>query len=97
MTGITVPDAIGALGAAAIVAAYFLLQLGRIKPDSPAFSAANAAGAAAIIFSLVYSFNLSAMIIEVFWLVISLFGLLRAVRLRRNKSGSPQAQHNKQS
>lgn len=76
-------DIVGIFGAALIITAYFLLQTGRVRPESVWFSVANALGATGIIFSLVYDFNLSAMIIELFWLAISVFGLVRALRLRR--------------
>ena len=70
------------LGAALIVATYFLLQTGRIEASSLAYSVANGAGAAAILFSLFFEFNLSAFAIEFFWLLISLYGVSRALRER---------------
>ena len=70
------------LGAALIVIAYFLLQVGRLAYVSLSFSAANAVGASAILFSLFYEFNLSAFAIESFWLAISLYGVFRAVQSR---------------
>lgn len=81
--GLSIADGVGILGAAAIVLAYFLLQLGRLDPLSLTYSAANGLGAAAIIFSLVFDFNLSAFAIESFWLAISLFGVYRALTRRR--------------
>lgn len=66
-----------------IVAAYLMLQLGRLDPESVLFSAVNTIGAAAILYSLFFSFNVSAFIIEVFWLAISLFGWIRALRKQR--------------
>ena len=71
------------LGAALIVIAYFLLQLGRLESRSLSYSVANALGASAILFSLVYEFNFGAFVIESFWLVISLYGVFSAVRSRR--------------
>ena len=49
------------------------------------YSVANAAGSSAILFSLFYDFNLSAFVIESFWLAISLYGVFRAVRSRRSQ------------
>ena len=79
----TFADFVGVMGAATIVVAYFLLQTGRIDARSIVFSAANGLGAAAILFSLVFDFNLSAFAIEAFWLAISIYGIVRAVRRRR--------------
>jgi len=75
-------DGIGMLGAALIVIAYFLLQTGRLDSLSLSFSVVNGLGAAGILFSLFYEFNLSAFAIESFWLVISLYGIYRALRAR---------------
>lgn len=70
-------DLIGAVGVALIILTYFLLQLEKIKGESMLYSLLNAAGAGLIIFSLYFSFNLSAFLIEFFWLLISLFGIGR--------------------
>ena len=56
-TGI-LPDVLGTAGGLLIVAAYFLLQIGRLDPRSLAYSAVNAIGAALILFSLWFDFNL---------------------------------------
>lgn len=80
---ITLADGVGILGAAAIVLAYFLLQAGRLDPRSLAYSMANGLGAAAILVSLIFEFNLSALAIETFWLVISLYGIAGALKRRR--------------
>lgn len=70
-------DVAGNAGVAMIVCAYLLLQLGRAASDSLGYLLANAVGAGLILLSLSVEFNLSAFLIEAFWLAISLFGLLR--------------------
>ena len=87
MAEITFADGVGMLGAMLIVVVYFLLQVGRIDSRSLLFSVANGLGAAGIIFSLYFDFNLSAFAIELFWLVISFYGVLRALRLRNSVLG----------
>ena len=86
MTAITFADAIGTLGAALIVLAYLLLQMDRIDPHGLSYSLVNGIGACGIAFSLLYRFNPGALAIEVFWLLISLFGVVRALRRRRSRS-----------
>ena len=75
-------DLVGGLGAAFILAAYGLLQFERLAADAPLYSLANALGAAMILVSLSIDFNLSAFIIEAFWLLMSLVGLVRWVARR---------------
>jgi len=76
-------DLVGIAGAALIIIAYLLLQLRRIDADDVWYSASNAAGAALILLSLWFSFNLAAVIIEAFWLVISLYGITIAAGRRK--------------
>ena len=79
MLDLSIPDVVGMLGMAVIVTTYFLLQVGRIESQSLAYSVANGLGAAGILFSLYFDFNLSAFAIEAFWLMISIYGIYRAV------------------
>ena len=70
-------DIIGTLGVGVIVITYLLLQLGRIKSEQLVYSLLNGVGAALILISLYYDFNLPSVIVEAFWLVISIFGILK--------------------
>ena len=76
------PDVLGALGGLLIVGAYFLLQLDRLDVRSLVYSAVNALGAGLILFSLAFDFNLGAMLVEAFWLLVSLMGIARSLRAR---------------
>ncbi|MCW8878850.1 MAG: hypothetical protein OQK04_15035 [Kangiellaceae bacterium] len=70
-------DWVGLLGVICILISYLLLQLERLSADSLNYSLANLIGALLIILSLLYEFNLSAMIIESAWAVISIFGVVK--------------------
>lgn len=70
-------DFVGTIGTALIIVTYILLQTERIKSSSLTYSLLNAAGAAMIIVSLLFSFNFSAFMVEFFWLLISLFGIVK--------------------
>jgi len=76
-------DLLGNIGVVLVLLLYFLLQAERIRATSPAFSTANAIGATLILVSLTQQFNLSAFAVEAAWLVISLYGLLRALKRQR--------------
>lgn len=70
-------DVVGNIGVFLILTTYLLLQLDKIDNQTIKYSLLNAIGAGAILFSLVFKFNLSAFIIEFFWLLISLVGIFR--------------------
>ena len=70
-------DLLGIIGVVSIVATYMLLQLEKLSATSFLYSAANGLGASLILVSLIYDFNLSAFIIEAFWLLISIYGIVR--------------------
>lgn len=80
---LTFYDLLGVFGVCLILAAYLTLQLEKLDPKSRTYSALNAIGAALILVSLYFDFNLSAALIESAWLVISIFGLFKAMRSRQ--------------
>ena len=73
-------DFVGNIGVFLILVTYLLLLLERIESRSVLYSAANAFGALLILASLYFKFNLSAFIVEFFWLLISITGLIRGYR-----------------
>ena len=75
-------ELVGLAGVVLVLLAYFGLQSGRMRGDGIAFQLANILGAGGIALSLVYDFNLSAMVIELCWIAISVYGLVRGVRTR---------------
>lgn len=70
-------DLVGFVGVAVIVVAYLLLQLNRLPSSAPIYSLLNAAGAFLVMISLLFDFNVAAFLMEFFWFLISLIGLLR--------------------
>ena len=75
-------DIVGVTGALLIVTGYFLLQTEKISNQSPSFSIINALGALLILISLCFEFNLAAFFIEFFWLLISVYGVWKWIRLQ---------------
>ena len=65
-----------------VVCSYLMLQLDRIASESISYSLLNAVGAGLILYSLVFDFNLAAVIIEVFWVMISMIGVWKYLRGR---------------
>ncbi|MGY8891816.1 MAG: CBU_0592 family membrane protein [Pseudomonadales bacterium] len=79
-------DVIGNIGVLIILGCYLLLQLNKLASSELSFSVFNGLGALLILISLTYEFNLSAFIIELFWLLISLFGVTTYLLKRRATS-----------
>ena len=75
-------DFVGNVGVVIILLSYLLLQIGKVKIEDWRYSAANGLGALLILISLYFAFNLSSFVIELAWLVISLFGLFKAFNAR---------------
>ena len=71
----TVYDLLGNIGVFLIILTYLLLQLRKMTSESLLYSVLNAVGAMLIIVSLLFDFNLSAFIVEAFWVIISLIGI----------------------
>ena len=83
-------DLLGIIGVVLIVATYMLLQLEKLSATSFLYSATNGVGASLILVSLIYEFNLSAFIIEAFWLLISIYGIVRYFSRNRSRFAAKQ-------
>ncbi|MDT8319040.1 MAG: hypothetical protein RQ826_00795 [Xanthomonadales bacterium] len=75
-------DFFGNAGLVLIVGTYLLLQLGKMTSDHLSYSVLNGLGALFIMISLYVDFNLSAFILEAFWILFSLIGIWRVVAAR---------------
>ena len=72
----TFPDIIGLTGVALPIITYALLQLDRIDPKGFWYSFNNLIVAILVTVSLIYTPNLASIVIEIFWFIISLYGLI---------------------
>jgi hypothetical protein len=70
-------DLVGNIGVLLMVIAYLLLQLEKLSSSALSYLLLNVVGAVMVIVSLMFRFNLSAFLMEAFWLVISLYGLTK--------------------
>ncbi len=66
---------VGFIGDGIIIVTYVLLQTEKIRNENPLYSLLNALGASLIIVSLIFNFNLSAFVVEFFWVLVSLYGI----------------------
>jgi len=74
--------AVGFVGVALIVAAYFANQQGWLRSDDWRYPLANLIGSLLIMVSLWQAWNFPSAVIEVIWIAISVYGLARQVRRR---------------
>lgn len=77
-------DFLGSIGVGIIIVTYVLLQIGKIKSESLLYSVLNAVGATLIIISLLFNFNFSAFIVEFFWVLISIYGIVKYFLKKNN-------------
>ncbi|HKB68441.1 MAG TPA: hypothetical protein VKC61_21450 [Pyrinomonadaceae bacterium] len=76
-------DLVGNIGVLLMVIAYLLLQLEKLSSSALSYLLLNAVGAMLVMISLMFRFNLSAFLMEAFWLLISLYGLAKPLLSRR--------------
>jgi predicted membrane protein len=79
-------DLLGNIGVVGLVFTYLMLQLNKLSSDGLAYSLLNAISAGLIVASLLFNFNLSALLVEVFWVLISCLGIYRYFRLKSLRS-----------
>jgi hypothetical protein len=78
-------DIVGNIGVIIIIATYLGLQLKKICADDLWFSIWNLIGAVLVLVSVLYNWNLSAFIIEIFWIFSSLVGVYFHFRHKKLK------------
>lgn len=76
-------DLLGVFGSLMIIAAYFATQRGWVEASDWRFPLANLLGAGLILASLMVAWNLAAFVMEMFWIAISIYGLVRSVSARK--------------
>ena len=76
-------DIVGFIGAAIFVGAYFANQQRWLSSEDWRYPLANLIGAVLILVSLLYEWNFPSVVIEVFWALISIYGMAKSWRERR--------------
>ena len=76
--------AVGLVGVGFILVAYFANQQRWLRSEDWRFPAANLVGSLLIMVSLYAEWNLPSVVIEGFWIAISLFGVAKYARARRS-------------
>ena len=72
----------GMVGVASYLLAYGLLQLGLLKVEDGRYALLNGIGSLAILYSLIFDFNLPSFVTQTAWLIFTIVGFVRS-RVRR--------------
>jgi paired small multidrug resistance pump len=76
-------DYVGFLGVGFVLSSYLALQAGKLAADSTLYQCANIVGSLLILVSLYYEPNKSSITIQIVWILISVFGLVRSYLARK--------------
>ena len=77
-------DWAGYLGVLLVLLAYLLLQAHKLHGNGLVYQLMNGFGALGVVLSLVFgAFNLSAFMMELAWIAVSVFGIVHSARTRR--------------
>ena len=79
-------DWVGLLGTAMILGGFALLQAGKLSGTGLVYQLLNLFGAAAILVSLLGTFNLSVFLLEAAWIAVSLYGIVRSFKAKSKVS-----------
>mgnify|MGYP000167287661 CR=1 FL=1 len=78
-------DLLGNIGVFVILICYFLLHIKKLQVSDLSYSVLNALGALLILLSLIYEFNMSAFLMELCWLLISIGGIIISFKPQHSK------------
>ena len=79
-------DFIGNIGVVILVGTFALLQFDKINPKGFWYSFNNMIVALLLLVNLYYKPNISSIIIEIFWILLSVYGLWKWVKQRESSN-----------
>jgi len=75
-------DFVGNVGVALLIGTFALLQFDKINPKGFWYSFNNLIVAILLLVNLYYKPNISSIIIEIFWILLSIYGLIKYFKSR---------------
>jgi len=90
--GLDWSDVLGLLGVFIYITSYFALQAGLIKGQGYLYALLNTGAASCVLLSLTENFNLSSAIIQITYIAISVFGIVRFYLLTHSIQFNPEEQ-----
>ena len=83
-------NGLGFAGVSLLIGTYLMLQMGWMRVERLPYSVFNAIGAGLILLSLTVEPNKPSILIEVFWMLVSLLGVVRILSRRRRGPIEPE-------
>jgi paired small multidrug resistance pump len=84
-------DWAGYIGVVLVLLAFLLLQAHKLHGNGLIYQLMNVLGAIGVMLSLAFgAFNAPAFFMQVAWLLIGIYGIVRGVRMRREARVKPQ-------
>ncbi|WP_224701853.1 CBU_0592 family membrane protein [Devosia aquimaris] len=79
---------VGLIGAVAYLAGYALIQMRILSIDDGRYAALNVLGGVALIYSLLWSFNLGSFLTQVAWLIFTIVGYFHSRHHQRKAAAA---------
>jgi hypothetical protein len=76
-------NSLGIIGVTLIIVTFYLIQSGKITSSNMVYPVGNLIGAVLHLISLYRFYNLASVIIELFWIAISLYGIAK-IKMAKN-------------
>ena len=74
-----ISDVIGLIGVTLMLIAYFMINTHKMTVKQLSYQLLNFVGAGLVLFSLYFNWNMSAVVIEIVWMLISVMGMYKIV------------------
>lgn len=84
------PDVVGMIGVFCIILGFYLLQANKTTSNSLLYLYLNLMGALLLLISLLYNWNFASVVVQVMWLFISVYGIIRAKILKSTEEVSEE-------
>ncbi len=75
-------DWIGIAGTAMVLVGFLLLQAGRVSGTAIWYQLINLFGSGGVLVSLLGKFNMSVFVLELTWMLISVYGIVRVLKVK---------------
>lgn len=84
-----ISDSVGLVGVTFVLLAFSLLNMNKLTSHNLSYQFLNLTGSILLLFSLCFHINLASIVIEIAWMLISVIGIYRAMRVKQGGLARP--------